>query len=478
MCGVFGIYGHDEAANIAYLGMHALQHRGQESAGLVSVEPDGGKLRRHVGMGLVSDVFDREVLAKLPGRMAIGHVRYSTAGSSELRNAQPFLFEYAGGQISIAHNGNLVNAEELRIELETQGSIFQTSSDTEVIVHLMARAKEPDVVGKLMSALRRVRGAYSLILLTGDGRMIAARDPNGFRPLVMGRLKDGYVLSSETCSFDLVEAEFIREIEPGEIVVLGSTTSTGVAPVTSHRILSGPGETNPRFCVFEHVYFARPDSLVNGKSVYRARERMGRRLAEESPIVGDVVVPVPDSGVPAAIGYSKESGVPFEMGLIRSHYVGRTFIEPQDSIRHFGVRLKLSPVRSVVDGKRVIVVDDSLVRGTTSRKIVKMLRNAGAREVHLRISAPPTTHPCFYGIDTPNRAELVAASHTVEEIGRYVTCDSLKYLSHEGMMHAVGTMHDTAGDGAGYCSACFTGRYPVALGSPDLVQLRARNRMA
>jgi amidophosphoribosyltransferase len=471
MCGVFGIYGHDEAANIAYLGMHALQHRGQESAGLVSLEPDGGKLRRHVAMGLVSDVFDREVLATLPGRMAIGHVRYSTAGSSELRNAQPFLFEYAGGQISIAHNGNLVNAEELRIELETQGSIFQTSSDTEVIVHLMAKAKEPDVLGKLMSALRRVRGAYSLILLTGDGKMIAARDPNGFRPLVMGRLKDGYVLSSETCSFDLVEAEFIREIEPGEVVVLGNSTS----PVTSHRI---PGETNPKFCVFEHVYFARPDSLVNGKSVYRARERMGRRLAQESPVAGDVVVPVPDSGVPAAIGYSKESGVPFEMGLIRSHYVGRTFIEPQDSIRHFGVRLKLSPVRSVVDGKRVIVVDDSLVRGTTSRKIVKMLRNAGAREVHLRISAPPTTHPCFYGIDTPNRAELVAASHTIDEIARYVTCDSLGYLSHEGMMHAVGTMQDTVGDGAGYCSACFTGRYPVALGSPDLVQLRARNRMA
>jgi len=472
MCGVFGIHGHEEAANIAYLGMHALQHRGQESAGLVTAQPDDGRLRRHVAMGLVSDVFNRDVLARLPGRMAIGHVRYSTAGSSELRNAQPFLFEYAGGQVSIAHNGNLVNAEELRSELEALGSIFQTSSDTEVIVHLMARAKEPDVVGKLTSALRRVRGAYSLILLTGDGRMIGARDPNGFRPLVMGRLKEAYVLSSETCSFDLIEAEFIREIEPGEIVMVGGPND---ASLTSHRI---PQETNPRFCVFEHVYFARPDSLVNGKSVYRARERMGRRLAEECPVPGDVVVPVPDSGVPAGIGYSKESGVPFEMGLIRSHYVGRTFIEPQDSIRHFGVRLKLSPVRSVVDGKRVIVVDDSLVRGTTSRKIVKMLRNAGAREVHLRISAPPTTHPCFYGIDTPNRAELVAASHTIEEIGRYVTCDSIGYLSHEGMIQAVGSVADAHGDGAGYCSACFTGRYPVALGSSDLVQLRARNRTA
>jgi amidophosphoribosyltransferase len=488
MCGVFGIHGHEEAANLAYLGMHALQHRGQESAGLVAVQPAANgaaasgdsRLRRHVGMGLVSDTFDREALAKLPGRMAIGHVRYSTAGSSELRNAQPFVFEYAGGQISIAHNGNLVNAEELKAELEAQGSIFQTSSDTEVIVHLMARAKESDVLGKLISALRRVRGAYSLILLTNDGRMIGARDPNGFRPLVLGRLKDAFVLSSETCSFDLVEAEYIREIEPGEIVMIEAGGATGATPVkeggmTSHRI---PGETNPTFCVFEHVYFARPDSLVNGKSVYRARERMGQRLAVESPVAGDVVVPVPDSGVPAAIGYSKESGIPFEMGLIRSHYVGRTFIEPQDSIRHFGVRLKLSPVRSVVDGKRVIVVDDSLVRGTTSRKIVKMLRNAGAREVHLRISAPPTTHPCFYGIDTPNRAELVAASHTVEEIGRYVTCDSLGYLSHEGMMTAVGTLLEPDGSGAGYCSACFTGRYPVALGSSDLVQLRSRSRSA
>ncbi|MGE0545615.1 MAG: amidophosphoribosyltransferase [Kofleriaceae bacterium] len=458
MCGVFGIHGHEEASNIAYLGMHALQHRGQESAGLVAV--DDGRLRRHVAMSLVSDAFNRDTLAKLPGRSAIGHVRYSTAGSSELRNAQPFLFEYAGGQVAIAHNGNLVNASELRGELEAQGSIFQTSSDTEVIVHLMARAKEPDIVGKLITALRRVRGAYSLVLLGHDGRMIGVRDPNGFRPLVIGRLNgrggDAIVLSSETCSFDLIEAEFIREVDPGEVVVIEN------GGMTSQRI----GEPIARtFCVFEHVYFARPDSLLNGKSVYRAREKMGGKLAEEAPIAGDVVIPVPDSGVPAAIGYSKQSGIPFEMGLIRSHYVGRTFIEPQDSIRHFGVRLKLSPVRSVVDGKRVVVVDDSLVRGTTSRKIVKMLRSAGAREVHLRISAPPTTHPCFYGIDTPTRSELLASSHTVEEIGRYVTCDSLAYLSHEGMMAAVG-------GGDGYCSACFTGDYPVALGSENLVQLR------
>ena len=468
MCGVFGIHGHEEAANIAYLGMHALQHRGQESAGLVAL--DDAHLRRHVAMSLVSEAFDRDTLAKLPGRIAIGHVRYSTAGSSELRNAQPFLFDYSGGQIAIAHNGNLVNATELRTQLEALGSIFQTSSDTEVIVHLMARAREPDVLGKLVAALRQVSGAYSLVLLTNDGRMIAARDPNGFRPLVIGRLKEAFVVSSETCSFDLVEAEFIREIEPGEILVIEN------GGMSSHRVdPSGfPGvETKPTFCVFEHVYFARPDSLVNNKSVYRAREKMGQRLAQEAPAEGDVVIPVPDSGVPAAIGYAKEAGIPFEMGLIRSHYVGRTFIEPQESIRHFGVRLKLSPVRSVVDGKRVIVVDDSLVRGTTSRKIVKMLRGAGAREVHLRISAPPTTHPCFYGIDTPNRRELVAASHTVEEIGRYVTCDSIAYLSHDGMMAAVGG--DKAG--TGYCSACFTGNYPVALGPvdssrSDLVQLR------
>ncbi|HEX4419555.1 MAG TPA: amidophosphoribosyltransferase [Kofleriaceae bacterium] len=460
MCGVFGIHGHDEAANIAYLGLHALQHRGQESAGLVAVDDD--RIRRHVAMGLVSDVFNREVLAGLPGSTAVGHVRYSTAGSSELRNAQPFLFEYAGGQLAIAHNGNIVNANELRAELDASGSIFQTNSDTEVIVHLMAKAREPDVLGKLMAALRRVRGAYSLVLLTHDAKMIGVRDPNGFRPLVIGRLKDAFVLSSETCSFDLIEAEYIRDVEPGEIVVIDK------GGMTSHRL---PETAAPTFCVFEHVYFARPDSFLNGKSVYRAREKLGKRLAQEAPVVADVVIPVPDSGVPAAVGYANQAKIPFEMGLIRSHYVGRTFIEPQDSIRHFGVRLKLSVVRAIVDGKRVVVVDDSLVRGTTSRKIVKMLRNAGAREVHLRISAPPTTHPCFYGIDTPTRSELVASSHTIEEIGRYVTCDSLAYLSHEGMMQAVGT----EGGGSGYCSACFTGKYAVPLGplgTSELVQLR------
>ena len=463
MCGVFGITGHEEAANIAYLGLHSLQHRGQESAGLVARDERDGRLRRHVAMGLVSDAFGREQIAKLPGRSAIGHVRYSTAGSSELRNAQPFLFDYAGGSIAIAHNGNLVNAAQLRARLEAAGSIFQTSSDTEVIVHLMAKAAEADVIGRLKAALAQVEGAYSLVLETDDGTLIGARDPHGFRPLVIGRLKDAYVLSSETSSFDLIEAEFLREVEPGELVIIDDHG------LRSERL--GPAAPPPRFCVFEHVYFARPDSLLNGKSVYRTREKMGMQLADEAPVAADVVIPVPDSGVPAAVGYARRSGIPFEMGLIRSHYVGRTFIEPRDSIRHFGVRLKLSPVRSVVDGKRVVVVDDSLVRGTTSRKIVKMLRDAGAREIHMRISAPPTTHPCYYGIDTPTRSELLAASHSIDEINRYITSDSLAYLSHDGLMASV----DAAADGAGYCSACFTGRYPVALGRPDeaaLVQLR------
>ncbi len=464
MCGVFGIYGHDEAANIAYLGLHSLQHRGQESAGIVA--SNGKVLRRHAAMGLVSDSFSKERLARLPGRAAIGHVRYSTSGTSELRNAQPFVFEYAHGAIAIAHNGNLVNAAATRHRLEQNGSIFQTSSDTEVIIHLLAQAGEPDTLERLVSALRQVTGAYSLVLLT-ESRLIAVRDPHGFRPLCIGRLKDAYVFSSETSSFDLIEAEFIREVAPGEVVVVGPKGLRSYRPFEALR------DPEPeQFCVFEHVYFARPDSLVNGRSVYRAREKMGRRLAIEHPVDADAVIPVPDSGLPAAIGYSRQSGLTFDMGLIRSHYVGRTFIEPQDSIRHFGVRLKLSPVRAAVDGKRVVVVDDSLVRGTTSRKIVKMLRGAGAREVHLRISAPPTTHPCYYGIDTPTRSELIASSHSNEEIVRYVTCDSLAYLSHEGMMTAVGS----DAEGSGYCSACFTGSYPVPLGgrTGEIVSLPAR----
>jgi amidophosphoribosyltransferase len=463
MCGIFGIHGHDEAANLTYLGMHSLQHRGQESAGIVT--SDGGELRRHVAMGLVSDNFGREHFGTLKGRVAIGHVRYSTAGSSELRNAQPFLFDYALGGIAIAHNGNLINAVEVRSRLEASGSIFQTSSDTEVIIHLIAQARGTDVVQRLITALEQVSGAYSLVMLADD-KLIGVRDPYGFRPLVIGKLKGAFVLSSETSTFDLIEAEFIREVEPGEIVVCDASGIKSIKPFAAQPT---------HFCVFEHVYFARPDSMLNGQAVYRARQKTGRLLAQEAPVEADVVIPVPDSGVPAAIGYSRESGIPFEMGLIRSHYVGRTFIEPQESIRHFGVRLKLSPVRAVVDGKRVVVVDDSLVRGTTSRKIVKLLRNAGAREVHLRISAPPTTNPCYYGINTPTRSELVASSHTIDEIARYVTCDSIAYLSHAGLMASVGAAIDKTGDGVGYCSACFTGRYPVPLGrssDDELVRLR------
>lgn len=411
-------------------------------------------------MGLVSEAFKRNALQELPGRTAVGHVRYSTAGSSDIRNAQPFVLDYAHGQVAIAHNGNLVNAGDLKKKLEQAGSIFQTSSDTEVIVHLMARSGQPTTLGRLVEALSQVRGAYSLLVMA-DGKLFAARDPHGFRPLVLGRLKDAFVFSSETSSFNLIEAEFIREVEPGEVVVIGDSGLTSSKPLPKKP---------KKFCVFEHVYFARPDTTFDEQTVYHARIELGRQLAREMPTNADVVIPVPDSGVPSAVGYSKESGIPFELGLIRSHYVGRTFIEPQDSIRHFGVKLKLSPVGAVVNGKSVVVVDDSLVRGTTSRKIVKMLRAAGAKEVHLRIAAPPTTHPCFYGIDTPTRSELIASNHTVEEIARYITCDTLSYISHDGLMKAVN------GQDGGFCSACFTGDYPVELsgGANPIIPLRKR----
>ena len=460
MCGIFGIYGHPEAANITYLGLHALQHRGQESAGITT--SDGGRLRTVRKMGLVADNFDTKALGRLPGRSAIGHVRYSTAGTSDIRNAQPLAVEYAHGAIALAHNGNLVNAIALRARLEAAGSIFQTTTDTEVIVHLLAHARETETVDRIASALRQVEGAYSLLFVT-ETKLIAVRDPRGFRPLAIGRLRDAFVFSSETCAFDLVEAEFIREVEPGEIVVVDQTG------LRSYKPFAEPEPQGERFCVFEHVYFARPDSTVNGLPVYRVRERLGRQLAKEHPVAADVVIPVPDSGTAAAIGYARESGIPYDMGLIRSHYVGRTFIEPQQSIRHFGVKLKLNAVREVLEGKRVVVVDDSIVRGTTSRKIVKMIRAAGAREVHLRISSPPTTHPCYYGINTPTRSELIASSHSTEEIARYVTCDSLGYLSIEGLMAAV----SSAPDQTGYCAACFTGDYPIDFEAGKLIPLRA-----
>ncbi|MCS6913060.1 MAG: amidophosphoribosyltransferase [Myxococcales bacterium] len=467
MCGIFGVFGHPEAANLTYLGLHALQHRGQESAGITV--SDGDRLRTERRMGLVGEAFDRALLRSLRGPYAVGHVRYSTAGDSSLPNAQPFCVEYAHGAVAVAHNGNLINAVDLRKRLELDGAIFQSTSDSEVILHLLARARELELPGRIASALKQVEGAYSLLFLS-ENQMVAARDPRGFRPLCIGRIKGAFVFSSESVAFDLIGAEFIREVEPGELVVVDGKGLHSLHPWTV------PEER--RFCVFEHVYFARPDSFMDGRSVYAVREALGRRLAREHPVPADIVIPVPDSGVPAAIGYARESGVPFAMGLVRSHYVGRTFIEPEESIRHFGVKLKLNAVRQVLDGKRVIVVDDSLVRGTTARKIVKMLRAAGAREVHMRISSPPTTHPCFYGIDTPTRSELIASSHTPDEIARYVTCNTLKYLSREGMMEAVDEVTPDPGPkrlrviGQGYCDACFTGRYPVEFAPGEMSSLR------
>jgi len=440
-CGVFGVFGSKEAANLTYLGLHSLQHRGQESAGIATV--DHGRLLIHRDLGLVQEIFSESVISKLPGETAIGHVRYSTSGGSHLKNAQPIAVDYSLGSIAVAHNGNLTNADETRERLESEGSIFQSSSDTEVIVHLIARSRQPTAVDRVADALTQVRGAFSLLFLTAD-EIIAVRDPHGFRPLSIGRTKDAYVFSSEPCAFDLISAEYMRDVEPGEMVVIDKDGMRSLFPFP---------KANRKMCIFEYVYFARPDSAFGGIGVYEARKRLGRALAAEQPVEADVVIPVPDSGVAAALGFAEAAGLPFEMGLIRSHYVGRTFIEPESSIRHFGVRLKLSPVRELLAGKRVVVIDDSIVRGTTSRKIVKMLRDAGAREIHMRISSPPTRWPCFYGIDTPSRSELIASNHTPEEIAKYVTCDSIGYLSVDGMHKAV--------SGEGYCDACFSGDYPV-----------------
>jgi amidophosphoribosyltransferase len=443
-CGVVAVYGHAEAANLAYLGLHALQHRGQESAGIVTV--DSGRLYVHRAMGLVQEVFTPDALARLPGTVAIGHVRYSTAGGSHLRNAQPFAVEHNGAPLACAHNGNLTNTEALRGELDAAGAIFQTSSDTELFLHLVARAPKGPAEARVVHALQRTRGAFSAVFLLGD-TLVAVRDPHGFRPLSLGILHRAHVVASEPTAFDLIAAEFVRDIDPGELVVIDGSGVRSLRPFAT---------APTRFCVFEHVYFARPDSVLGGRAVYTTRKRLGAVLSRVAPVEADVVIPVPDSGVPAAIGYAGAAGIPFEMGLIRSHYVGRTFIEPSQSIRHFGVRLKLNPVRAVIQGRRVVVVDDSIVRGTTSRKIVKMLRDAGAREVHLRISSPPTRWPCFYGIDTPTRRELIAASHSTEEIARYITSDSLAYLTVDGLREAVGYPQ-----GEDFCEACFTGDYPV-----------------
>jgi len=447
-CAVMGIYGHPEAANMVYLGLYALQHRGQESCGIVT--SDGRGLISHRQMGLVADAFKEDVIKRLEGQNAIGHNRYSTQGQSHLKNAQPFVVEYSQGPIAISHNGNLVNGTLLRNELELAGSIFQSTSDTEVIIHLIATSKEPTLMGRIVEALSRCRGAYSLLFLTLD-KLIAARDPYGFRPLVLGRFPEGknrgaYVFASETCALDLIEAEYVRDVEPGEIVTIGPDGVESLKPF--------PPVPHAK-CIFEYIYFARPDSKLFGHNVYQVRKSLGRQLARESGVAADLVTPVPDSGVPAAMGFSEESKIPLEFGLIRNHYVGRTFIEPQQTIRNFGVKIKLNAQRDVLQGKRVIVVDDSIVRGTTSRKIIRMLRDAGAREVHLRISSPATTGPCYYGIDTPTRGELIASANSIEEIRRFVEADTLAYLSNDGMYTYFN------GDKKGFCDACFTGNYPV-----------------
>jgi amidophosphoribosyltransferase len=450
-CGVFGVFGHEEASKLTYLGLYALQHRGQESAGIVS--SDGTELHLHRAMGEVEEIFTPSVLAELPGDLAIGHTRYSTAGDKALLNAQPIMIDCNKGKVALGHNGNLTNAAEWRRKLEHKGSIFQTNSDTEVIVHLLARSQARNLSGALGDALNQVEGAYSLLVLTTD-ELIAVRDPRGFRPLNLGKLGDAWLVASETCAFDLLNAQYVREIEPGEMVRI---SRSGIESI--HFAPEKPLQQ----CIFEHVYFARPDSIIFGRSVNESREALGRTLAKEHPANADIVVPVPDSGVPAAVGYALESGIPFRMGLIRNHYIGRTFIEPSQAIRNFGVKLKLNPIRSLIEGQRVVLVDDSIVRGTTSRKIVRMVRESGAKEVHMRISCPPTISPCYYGVDTPTREELIASSSTPEEICKFIGADSLGYISLAGLKQAVS---DTKGH---FCTSCYTGIYPT-----DLVQLEVR----
>ncbi|OGF15287.1 MAG: amidophosphoribosyltransferase [Candidatus Eisenbacteria bacterium RBG_16_71_46] len=443
-CGVFGAVGVAHAAEVVGLGLHALQHRGQESAGIVSCD-ERGEFHSHKGLGLVSDVFDDALLARLPGSLAIGHNRYSTSGSVTLENTQPLRVVYRGGPLALAHNGNLVNARELRQGLEGSGSIFQTTLDTEIFLHLMALSRADAPAEGLIEAARQVRGAYSLVVLTG-GTVLALRDAHGFRPLCIGRLGDGYVVASETCALDLVGADYVREVEPGELVRLDSRG------MRTERVF--PVADPPQHCIFEHIYFSRPDSHVFGEGVDRARRRIGHRLAEEHPTDADVVIAVPDSSNSIALGYAERSGLRFELGLIRNHYVGRTFIQPHQAGRDSSVRVKFNPVREILEGQRVVVVDDSIVRGTTSRKLVRLLRRAGAREVHFRVGSPPVTHPCFYGIDTPSRRELIGALKTVQEIRDFLGVDTLGYLSLEGLLAC-------EREPARYCRACFTGDYPV-----------------
>ncbi|NIQ02102.1 MAG: amidophosphoribosyltransferase [Nitrospinaceae bacterium] len=454
-CGVVAVYGHPEAANLAYLGLYALQHRGQESAGIIS--SDGRQMYREVGMGLVADIFSTKRIKRLPGNMALGHNRYSTTGDSKIMNAQPCLINYVKGSLALGHNGNLVNASMIREALVEEGAIFQSTNDSEVIVHLIAHSHADTFVERVVEALLAVNGAYSLAMMT-ENEIVAARDPYGFRPLCLGQLDGAYVVSSESCVMDLIEAKYIREVEPGEVLLINENGLSSFFPF--RRMES-------KRCIFEHIYFARPDSFIFGEHVYAVRKRLGKALARQAPVEADIVVPVPDSGNISALGYAEQAGIPYEMGLIRNHYVGRTFIEPKSQIRHFGVKVKLNAVKEIIDGKRVVIIDDSIVRGTTSRKIVKMVREAGAKEVHVRISSPPTLYPCFYGIDTPDREELIASKHTLEETRRYITADSLDYLEIDNMMKTVDD------DPSSFCAACFDGNYavPVDGKGPQPIQL-------
>jgi amidophosphoribosyltransferase len=458
-CGVAGVHGHPEAANLVYLALYALQHRGQESAGIVSAHDQA--LHRHVGMGLVADVFTPERLAKLPGQLAVGHVRYGTAGGSTIENAQPLAMSHRSGGVALAHNGNLVNAHQLRATLENDGAIFRSNADTECILHLMARSRIKTTEGALTEALTQIRGAYSLVVMDQQ-RLIAVRDPYGFRPLSLGRLaEDQPMIASESCAFDLVGARFERDIAPGEMFVVGPGGNE-----ESHFPL--PSVT-PHPCIFEYVYFSRPDSVVFGRPVSEVRRALGAQLAREQPVEADLCAPVPDSGVPAATGFAHQSGLPFDFALVRNHYVGRTFIEPAQSIRHFGVKIKLNAVRALCGGKRIVLVDDSLVRGTTMAKIVSMMRQAGAREVHVRISCPPTIAPCYYGVDTPDREELIASHTPLDGIQKFIGADSLGYLSLDGMVRAVGA------DPGPFCTACYTDTYPVPIEDPAEHRRAARS---
>src|SRR5437588_8761462 len=458
-CGVFGIYGHAEATRLTYLGMYALQHRGQESCGMVV--SNGEKLISERDMGYVSEVFGEARLDRLQGTSAIGHVRYSTAGEVSIRECQPFSVTCQHGQIAVCHNGNLPFASEERKRLEREGAIFSSTSDTEVVLHGVARSRAGSVAEAIPEVLRDTEGAFSMLFLTPK-ELIAIRDPRGFRPLALGRLNDAWVIASETCAFDLIDAKYVRDIEPGELVVINEEGLRSTHPLSAQK---------HSMCIFEHVYFSRPDSIIFGQSVNRSRHKMGQRLAIEQPADADIVVPVPDSGLPASIGYSAESGLPFRFGLVRNHYIGRTFIEPKQSIRSFGVRIKLNPVRNLIEGKRIVLIDDSIVRGTTSKKIVRMVREAGAKKIHVRISCPPTVGPCYYGVDTPNKSELIAANMSVEEIRDFIEADSLGYLSLDGMLTATGLSPDEA------CVACWNERYPTRITS-EAETMHARDEAA